>query len=650
MGSLGSQCIWSSEMVFGSPYLLHLGLSKSAMAFVFVAGPLSGLIVQPVIGILSDRSTHPWGRRRPMLLAGLALSTVAMLQIGYAKSIASLVFNDVGTREVATRVLAISAIFAIDFSINAVMALDRSLLLDLVPSQHQPLANVWAARLAGAGSILGFFIGQINLSTYPPFSWFPGTSTVGLDESAKAILDETEVQVKCVVLLVVFMLVWTHIVTIFAAKETPLAPSTSSSSSKRSKGIAIIISPLRQTWTEAVETAKMLPRPAWEIFRVQFFAWIAWFPVLFYSTTWIAKIAANSPAHHDSASSVRLGSLGMLMHAIVSIFFTIVSPSLLQLFKRLDLAILRRADHLTAVWAFSNLAFGFVLLSTYLAASTRSIAGAMVVIALTGFPWAFVQFVPNALLGILIQKHDTEESEDGAQGHSDAISMSTVTHTIGHDDEEDPRDGDTSGGRPRPHSRSSSIHAHASQGGEIDGETDEGRKRSSSAHGKHEQEEEDDDEGSAQEVLSFGPRTARDVEDGNSSSSNEDDGEAGNEDEEESLMREGRESNGRRRGRRQKRGKKRSMAQRSGTVLGLHNISLVLPQFLTTVMSTIVFALVDSHQKPVENGTPQKDEDELTRNDGDAIGLVLRIGGVAALVAGIFGLRLAVRHRAALSA
>lgn len=237
-----------------------------------------------------------------MLLAGLALSTVAMLQIGYAKSIASLVFNDVGAREVATRVLAISAIFAIDFSINAgecardstqdaargwrshkwrsiVMALDRSLLLDLVPSQHQPLANVWAARLAGAGSILGFFIGQINLSTYPPFSWLPGTSTVGLDESAKAVLDETEVQVKCVVLLVVFMLVWTHIVTIFAAKETPLAPSTSSSPSKRSKGIAIVISPLRQTWTEAVETAKMLPRPAWEIFRVQFFAWIAWFPV-----------------------------------------------------------------------------------------------------------------------------------------------------------------------------------------------------------------------------------------------------------------------------------------------------------------------------------------------------------------------------------
>lgn len=54
-----------------------------------------------------------------MLLAGLALSTLAMLQIGYAKSLANLIFSDVGTQEVATRVLAISAIFAIDFSINA---------------------------------------------------------------------------------------------------------------------------------------------------------------------------------------------------------------------------------------------------------------------------------------------------------------------------------------------------------------------------------------------------------------------------------------------------------------------------------------------------------------------------------------------------
>ena len=72
IGLLGVQILWSVEMSYGecfhpscrvrrvseesvaaSPYLLSLGLSKSGVAMVFVAGPLSGLIVQPLIGTLS---------------------------------------------------------------------------------------------------------------------------------------------------------------------------------------------------------------------------------------------------------------------------------------------------------------------------------------------------------------------------------------------------------------------------------------------------------------------------------------------------------------------------------------------------------------------------------------------------------------------
>ena len=68
VGMLGVSILWSAEMSYGvwtrskyvnnflthdglaSPYLLSLGLSKSSMAGVFVAGPLSGLVVQPLIG------------------------------------------------------------------------------------------------------------------------------------------------------------------------------------------------------------------------------------------------------------------------------------------------------------------------------------------------------------------------------------------------------------------------------------------------------------------------------------------------------------------------------------------------------------------------------------------------------------------------
>jgi len=52
-GSL--QIGWSVELSNGSPYLLGLGISKSFLAFVWIAGPLSGTLVQPYVGTKSDR-------------------------------------------------------------------------------------------------------------------------------------------------------------------------------------------------------------------------------------------------------------------------------------------------------------------------------------------------------------------------------------------------------------------------------------------------------------------------------------------------------------------------------------------------------------------------------------------------------------------
>ena len=65
---LGLQIAWSIEMSSGSPYLLSLGLTKDALAFVWIAGPLSGVLVQPYVGAKSDRCTCRFGRRRPFMV------------------------------------------------------------------------------------------------------------------------------------------------------------------------------------------------------------------------------------------------------------------------------------------------------------------------------------------------------------------------------------------------------------------------------------------------------------------------------------------------------------------------------------------------------------------------------------------------------
>ena len=75
----------SSQKSYGTPYLLHLGLSKNQVALVWLAGPLSGLLIQPLVGAFSDRSTFYLGRRRPYIIIGGVFVCLSMIAIAYSK-------------------------------------------------------------------------------------------------------------------------------------------------------------------------------------------------------------------------------------------------------------------------------------------------------------------------------------------------------------------------------------------------------------------------------------------------------------------------------------------------------------------------------------------------------------------------------------
>jgi len=78
---LGMQFVWSVELAYGTPFLLSLGLEKSMVSLVWLVGPLSGLIIQPLIGALSDQCTLRMGRRRPFLLASSVLVILSLFVI-----------------------------------------------------------------------------------------------------------------------------------------------------------------------------------------------------------------------------------------------------------------------------------------------------------------------------------------------------------------------------------------------------------------------------------------------------------------------------------------------------------------------------------------------------------------------------------------
>lgn len=120
----GLQIVWSVELSNGSPYLLSLGMSKALLAGVWLAGPLTGALVQPYIGILSDRCRVSWGRRKPFMIAGALGVVITSMILAYARDIVRLIGRldmdapYTGGYMTATIVLATVMMWCLDFAIN----------------------------------------------------------------------------------------------------------------------------------------------------------------------------------------------------------------------------------------------------------------------------------------------------------------------------------------------------------------------------------------------------------------------------------------------------------------------------------------------------------------------------------------------------
>lgn len=77
-----------TDPVFRSqPYLLSLGMSKALLAFVWVAGPLTGTLVQPYIGIRSDNCRISWGKRKPFMILGGITTVISLLALAWVREI-----------------------------------------------------------------------------------------------------------------------------------------------------------------------------------------------------------------------------------------------------------------------------------------------------------------------------------------------------------------------------------------------------------------------------------------------------------------------------------------------------------------------------------------------------------------------------------
>jgi solute carrier family 45, member 1/2/4 len=123
----GLQLAWAVELSNGTPYLLSLGLSKSLMALVWIAGPLSGTLVQPYVGMLSDDCRSSWGKRTPFMVIGSAATVVSLLALAWVREIVGGFLGlfgadkESGAVKITIIVVAVIFVYILDFAINTGM-------------------------------------------------------------------------------------------------------------------------------------------------------------------------------------------------------------------------------------------------------------------------------------------------------------------------------------------------------------------------------------------------------------------------------------------------------------------------------------------------------------------------------------------------
>jgi solute carrier family 45, member 1/2/4 len=129
--------------------------------------------MQPIVGAYADKSTSRYGRRRPFMAYGAAITGAGLLLLGWASEAVGFVLPEGETRKNATILVAVLCIYALDFSINAVQACCRSLIVDTLPISQQQAGSAWASRLVAAGHLASYFIGTFDLVKIFP-AWIGG--------------------------------------------------------------------------------------------------------------------------------------------------------------------------------------------------------------------------------------------------------------------------------------------------------------------------------------------------------------------------------------------------------------------------------------------------------------------------------------------
>ncbi|PQM33844.1 sucrose transport protein SUC3 isoform X1 [Prunus yedoensis var. nudiflora] len=388
----GVQFGWALQLSLLTPYIQTLGIGHAFSSFIWLCGPITGLVVQPCVGIWSDKCSLKFGRRRPFILAGSLMISVSVVLIGFSADVGYLLGDTKehcstfkGTRTRAAFVFIIG-FWLLDLANNTVQGPARALLADLAGPEQRNTANAVFCSWMAVGNILGFSAGASGSW----HRWFPFLLSRACCEACGNL--------KAAFLIAVLFLTLCTLVTIYFADEVPLTthepnrlsdaaplledPQQNGLDLSKLKPDKQVIDNANQSRTvndyerdihvkEAISkfdedknggfndgpgavlvnlltSLRHLPPAMHSVLIVMALTWLSWFPFFLLYTDWMGREVyhgdpkGNLSEVHAYDQGVREGAFGLLLNSVVlGISSFLIEPMCKRMGSRL-------------VWALSN--------------------------------------------------------------------------------------------------------------------------------------------------------------------------------------------------------------------------------------------------------------------------------------------------------
>lgn len=367
VGFLGIQAGFALQNVNASRILQTLGADTHQLGWFWLVAPITGMLVQPLIGHYSDKTWTKLGRRKPYFLAGAIMASIGLMLMPNA---------GLFTAFLPALWVGAGMLMIMDASFNVAMEPFRALVADKLSTDQRTAGFAIQTVLIGLGAVIG--------------SWLPKILVDWFEVSGEAIDGGVPDNVIYAFLIGALILISAILWTIFTTSEynpEELASFDDAGDTHENISTSNVVTAIVNDFSKMPETMKQLG-------LVQFCSWFALFGMWVYSTPAIAEhiygLAANdtvSPKYNEAGNHV-----GYIfgIYNLVSAVYAFALPAIASKLGR-------KYTH-----ALSLVAGGLGLISIYFIGNPDHLVYSMIGV---GMAWASILAMPYAMLAGSIPAH-----------------------------------------------------------------------------------------------------------------------------------------------------------------------------------------------------------------------------------------------------